>query len=160
MPAGITVVDETVAPVVTSTTATWPRAAAQKESLEGMRYRPTGDFTVSNTFSTNNFGEVGLAQGTKPLIQPTEVERPGPAGSSAAEADNLARAVVLDDGASTNFLLSGDAATCNPRPSGCLLNGNLTPPYVSTTDPIRVGAAATFTADVIFTQGGSPSAPT
>ncbi len=50
--------------------------------------------------------------------------------------------------------------TCNPRPTGCLLNGNLTPPYVSTTDPIRVGAKATFTADVIFTQGGSPSAPT
>ena len=64
VPAGITVLDATVAPVVTTTTATWPRAAAQKESLEGMRYRPTGDFTVSNTFSTNNFGEVGLAQGT------------------------------------------------------------------------------------------------
>ena len=110
-----------------------------------MRYRPTGDFTISNTFSTNNFGEVGLAQGTKPLIQRTEVERPGPAGSSATEADNLARAVVLDDGASTNFLLSGDAAACNPRPTGCLLNGNLTPPYVSTTAPIRVGAKATFT---------------
>lgn len=159
-PTNIKVIDETVAPIVTTTTATWPRAAAQKESLEGMRYRPTGDFTVSNTFSTNNFGEVGLAQGAKPLIQRTEVERPGPAGSSATEADNTARAVVLDDGASTNFLLSGDAATCNPRPAGCLLNGNLTPPYVSTTAPIRVGAKATFTDDVIFTQGGSPSAPT
>ena len=92
---------------------TWPRAAAEKESLEGMRYRPTGSFTVSNTFSTNNFGEVGLAQGTKPLIQRTEVERPGPAGSSATEADNLARGIVLDDGASTNFLLSGNATTCS-----------------------------------------------
>ena len=68
--------------------------------------------------------------------------------------------MVPDDGASTNFLLTGNAAECNPRPTGCLLNGNLTPPYVSTTDPIRVGAEATFTADVIFTQGGSPSAPT
>ena len=101
-----------------------------------MRYRPTGDFTVSNTFSTNNFGEVGLAQGTKPLIQRTEVERPGPAGSSATEADNLARAVVLDDGASTNFLLSRQRRARATRVRrGCLLNGDLTPPYVSTTDP-------------------------
>ena len=68
--------------------------------------------------------------------------------------------MVLDDGASTNFLLTGDAAQCSPRPSGCLLNGNLTPPYISTTKPIRVGAPTTFVADVIFTQGGSPSAPT
>ena len=160
VPTGITMLSESVAPIVTTTTAIWPRAAAQKESLEGMRYRPTGSFTVSNTFSTNNFGEVGLAQGTKPLIQRTEVERPGPAASSPTEADNLARGIVLDDGASTNFLLSGNASQCSPRPTGCLLNGDLTPPYVSTTDPVRVGAKATFTKDVIFTQGGSPSAPT
>ncbi|WP_322921767.1 ExeM/NucH family extracellular endonuclease [Nocardioides renjunii] len=153
-------VGQNPAPVVTTTTATWPRAAAQKESLEGMRYRPTGDFTVTNTFSTNNFGEVGLAQGTKPLIQRTEVELPGPAASSATEADNLARGVVLDDGSSTNFLLTGNATDCAPRPTGCLLNGDQTPPYVSTKDPVRVGARATFVADVIFTEGGSPSAPT
>jgi 5'-nucleotidase len=145
-PADIEVLDEDVADVVTTTTSSWPRAAAQKESLEGMRFRPTGDFTVSNTFSTNNFGEVGLAQGNKPLIQRTEVELPGPAASSPTEADNLARAVVLDDGASTNFLGSG--------------NGNLTPPYISTTAPVIVGAKATFTADVIFTEGGAPASPT
>jgi 5'-nucleotidase len=161
VPADIEVLPDTVDPIVTTTTATWPRAAAEKESLEGMRYRPTGDFTVSNTFSTNNFGEVGLAQGDTPLIQRTEVELPGPAGSSAVEADNLARAVVLDDGASTNFLAtSTSGAVCGTRPTPCLSNGDLTPPYISTTDPVRVGAAATFTEDVIFTQGGSPSAPT
>ena len=107
VPADISVLSETPAPVVTTTTATWPRSAAAKESLEGMRYRPTDDFTVSNTFSTNSFGEVGLAQGSQPLIQRTEVELPGPAASSPTEADNVARAVVLDDGASTNFLLTG-----------------------------------------------------
>ena len=159
-PAGITVLSDTVAPVVTTTTATWPRSAAAKESLEGMRYRPTGDFTVTNTFATNNFGEVGLAQGTRPLIQRTEVELPGPASSSPTEADNLARAVVLDDGASTNFLATGNAAQCSPRPSGCLVNGNLTPPYISTTAPVIVGAKATFTSDVIFTEGGAPASPT
>ncbi|WP_210441231.1 ExeM/NucH family extracellular endonuclease [Nocardioides xinjiangensis] len=159
-PGDITVVDQDVPPVVTTTTATWPRSAAEKESLEGMRYRPTGAFTVTNTFSTNNFGEVGLAAGDRPLIQRTEVELPGPAAASAVEADNAARSVVLDDGASTNFLLTGNATECSPRPSGCLLNGHLTPPYVSTIEPVRVGARATFVDDVIFTQGGSPSAPT
>ncbi|WP_210651448.1 ExeM/NucH family extracellular endonuclease [Nocardioides sp. SYSU D00065] len=159
-PADITVVDQDVPPVVTTTTATWPRTAAEKESLEGMRYRPTGAFTVTNTFSTNNFGEVGLAAGDRPLIQRTEVELPGPAAASAVEADNAARSIVLDDGASTNFLLTGNTAQCSPQPSGCLLNGHLTPPYVSTTQPVRVGARATFVDDVIFTQGGSPSAPT
>lgn len=161
LPADIAELPETPAPVVTTTTATWPASAAHKESLEGMRYRPTGAFTVTNTFSTNNFGEVGLAHGTKPLIQRTEVELPGPAGSSATEADNVARAVVLDDGASTNFLAtSTSAAVCGARPTPCLTNGNLTPPYVSTTEPVRIGAGTTFDADVIFTQGGSPSAPT
>jgi len=159
-PADITVLDEAVPSVVTTTTATWPWPAAQKEALEGMKYRPTGDFTVSNTFSTNSFGEVGLASGTKPLIQRTEVELPGPAGSSATEADNAARAVVLDDGASTNFLATGNATACSPLPTGCLINGDLTPPYISTTEPVRVGAPTTFVTDVIFTQGGSPSAPT
>ena len=160
-PSAIRVVDGTVQPVTTTTTARWPRSAAEKESLEGMRYRPTGDFTVSNTFSTNNFGEVGLASGTTPLIQRTEVELPGPAGSSATEADNAARAVVLDDGASTNFLAtSSSATTCGVRPTPCLVNGTLTPPYISTTDPVRVGASTTFDEDVIFTQGGSPSSPT
>ena len=64
-----------------------------------MRYRPTGDFTVTNTFSTNNFGEVGLAQGTKPLIQRTEVELPGPRRvQPRPRPTTLARGVVLDDG--------------------------------------------------------------
>lgn len=145
-PADIDVLPGTPASIITTTTASWPRSAVQKESLEGMRYRPTGAFTVSNTFTTNNFGEVGLANGTKPLIQRTEVELPGPAASSPTEADNIARAVVLDDGGSTNFLDSGSTS--------------LTPPYISTTKPVIVGARATFVDDVIFTEGGSPSSPT
>ncbi len=161
VPAGITALGDPVPPVVTTTTATWPRSAAAKESLEGMRFRPTGDFTVSNTFSTNNFGEVGLANGTKPLIQRTEVELPGPAASSPTEADNNARAVILDDGASTNFLAtSTSGAVCGTRPTPCLSNGNLTPPYISTTAPVIVGARTTFTDDVIFTEGGAPASPT
>ena len=35
------------------------------------------------------------------------------------------------------------------RPIPCLLNGDLTPAYVSNTKPVRVGEAATFTAPVV-----------
>ena len=142
--ADATVLTEDVAPVVTTTTAQLPATAAQRESLEGMVYRPTGAYTVTNTYSTNQYGEVGLAAGEKPLIQPTEVALPGSAEAAAVAADNAARGIVLDDGASTNFTS----------------RGNLTPAYVSNDEPVRVGARATFDGDVIFSQGGSPSSPT
>jgi 5'-nucleotidase len=137
--ADVTPLAETPAPV-TAVPGTWPATDAEREVFEGMLYRPSGDYTVTNTFQTNQFGEVGLAFGTTPLIQRTELELPGPASQSAVEADNLARRVVLDDGASINFM-----ATV----SGALVNGNLTPPYVSNTDPVRVGAPVTFVDDVI-----------
>lgn len=138
----------------TPITAPWPATDDVRERIEGMLYKPTGMYTVSDTFPTNQYGEVGLAFGATPLIQPTEVAQPtasAPATSTRwadAKADNLARGVVLDDGASTNFLLRDDA--------GVLVNGNLTPPYISLTDPVRVGATPTFNTDVIveFRNGG------
>ncbi|MEO6502664.1 MAG: ExeM/NucH family extracellular endonuclease [Jatrophihabitantaceae bacterium] len=129
------------AAVTAATTSGWPTTDAARESLEGMLYRPTGAFTVTNTFTTNQFGEVGLASGTKPLIQRTEVEKPGPAASSPTEADNAARKVALDDGSSTNFLATS---------GGLLVNGALTPPYVSQSAPVRVGEPVTFTSDVVL----------
>ena len=99
--------------------------------VDAVPARP-GTYTVTNTFSTNQFGEVGLAVGTTPLIQPTEVgprrarRRPPPSPPTTP----LAR-VTLDDGASTNFLSAA--------------NSGLTPPYISLTNPVRVGAPATFT---------------
>ncbi|HEY0167975.1 MAG TPA: ExeM/NucH family extracellular endonuclease [Jatrophihabitans sp.] len=126
--------------VTAATTSSWPATNAARESLEGMLYRPTGAYTVTNTFTTNQYGEVGLASGSKPLIQRTEVEEPGPAASSATEADNAARAITLDDGSSVNYLATS---------GGVLVNGALTPPYVSQSAPVRVGAPVTFTSDVI-----------
>lgn len=123
--------DAAVEPV----TGTWPADATAREALESMLYLPSGDLTVSNTYSTHQYGEVGLAAGTTPLVQPTEVAAPGTPEYAAAVADNAARAVVLDDGASTNFLSAA--------------NTGLTPPYVSLENPVRVGAAASFTAPVV-----------
>ncbi|MET0736415.1 MAG: ExeM/NucH family extracellular endonuclease [Microbacterium sp.] len=132
--SSVTVLTEAFTPPVPATIA-WPAAHAQRETLESMLLSPQGPFTVSNTFSTNQFGEVGLASGTTPLRQPTDVARPGTPEAAAVAADNAARAVVLDDGASTNFL----GAT----------NRELIPSYVSLAEPVRVGASATLTAPLI-----------
>ena len=87
-----------------------------------MLVAPAGPFTVSNTFSTNQFGEVGLAAGTDPLRQPTDVALPGSPEAAAVAADNAARAVALDDGTSTNFLNSanqGSPRRGSRRPPPC-----------------------------------------
>ena len=137
---------DTPAEPVTAYAGEWPATDAAKESLEGMLVDVTAqEFTVTNTFSTNRFGEVGLALGDTPLLQPTEVaDAQDAAAIAAVVADNAARAIVLDDGSSTDYTT----------------NGSLTPPYVSNTAPVRVGAAATFTEPVVLTEGGSPSNPT
>jgi 5'-nucleotidase len=132
-PAGVT-------PVVSE----WPDTDAERETLEGMLFAPQGEFTITDNFGTNSFGELVLAQGDQPLIQPTEVARPGSAEADAVAADNAARRIVLDDGSSTSFSS----------------NTNATPPYISNTQPFRVGATSTFDDAVIFTQGGSPTSPT
>lgn len=135
---------------VTPATNPWPGTDAQRETLEGMLFRPSGAYTVTNTYATNQYGEVGLAVGTTPLIQTTEVAAPGSAEADAVAADNAARKVTLDDGASTNYTASSfSTRTCGTRPVPCLLNADVTPAYVSTTAPVRVGAPAVFTGDVI-----------
>ncbi|GGR62524.1 5'-nucleotidase [Nocardioides luteus] len=140
--AGDIVTDGTgsIEPVVSA----WPATDAQKESLEGMLFTPQGDITVSNTYGVENYGELGLAHGDHPLLQPTEVARPGSDEAAAVEADNAARAIVLDDGSST---------TLRPPTSRTI-------PYVSNTSPVVVGASVDFRGPVIFSEGGSPSAPT
>lgn len=120
---------------VTPAVLPWPATAAVRESLESMLYDAGDDWTISNTFSTNQYAEVGLAFGAGPLLQPTDVARPGTPEAAAQAAENTARAVTLDDGSSVNYLSAA--------------NSGLTPPYVSLTSPVRVGAAVDFTEPVI-----------
>lgn len=116
-------------------TVAWPATAEERERFESMLIAPQGPFTVANTYSTNQYGEVGLAAGTTPLRQPTDVARPGTPEAAAVAADNAARAVALDDGMSINFLSSA--------------NTGLVPAYVSLVEPIVVGARVEFTAPFI-----------
>ena len=113
-----------------------PAADADRERLEGMLVAPAGDYTVTNNYTTNQYAEIGLAAGTTPLVNPTVTDRPGSAGYTAAIAANAARAITLDDGASTNYLGSS--------------NKGLPVPYVSTTVPVRIGAAVSFTQPMIL----------
>ncbi|MEQ6902630.1 ExeM/NucH family extracellular endonuclease [Nocardioides sp. YIM 152588] len=128
-------------------TGDWPATDAERETLEGMLFAAEDAFTVTNTYSTNQYGEVGLALGDGPLVQPTDVAAPGSPEADAVAADNAARGIVLDDGSSWNYLNFSQ-------------NYDNTPPYVSNATPVVVGAAVEFTAPVILTEGGSPSSPT
>ena len=64
---------------------------------------------------------------------------PGAAEYTAVIADNAARGVLLDDGASTDYMQAANKAT--PLP------------YLSVTEPIRVGAAVTFEQPVVLAYG-------
>jgi 5'-nucleotidase len=95
---------ETALDPVTPRSMALPATADEREDHESELVSFTGPFTVTNNFTTNRFAEIGLAAGTTPLIQPTEIARPGTPEYDAAVAANAARAVTLDDGASMDFL--------------------------------------------------------
>ncbi|WP_108495328.1 ExeM/NucH family extracellular endonuclease [Promicromonospora sp. AC04] len=132
--SGWTVLDEpaTVEPTATA----WPATAAGREALEGMLLAPQGEFTVTDNYSTNYYGTVGLAAGDSPLVQPTTAGRPLSAEYDAQIADNAARGVLLDDGSSWNY--NSTANKAQPLP------------WLTGGDPVRVGAAVTFTRPVVL----------
>ena len=133
--SSVKVLTDTV-PSVLPATVNWPTSETARETLEGMLLAPQGDYTVSDTYATNQYGEILLASGTSPLIQPTEIAAPGVAAYAAGLAANNNISVTLDDGATINFLSSA--------------NQGIPVPWVSNDNPVRVGEAVSFTAPVIF----------
>lgn len=130
------------APEVKATTFTLPANETFRESLEGMLLAPQGPLTITDNYSLNQYGEIGLAGGTTPLVQPTAVAPYGTAEHAAVVQENAERGIKLDDGSSTNFLK--DAAT-----KAMVL------PYLTTTDPVRVGSPAAFTTNVVLGYGNN-----
>ncbi len=130
------------APEVKATGFALPADEAFRESLEGMLLTPQGPVTVADNFSLNQYGEIGLAGGTTALEQPTAVAPFGSAEYTATVAANAARGIKLDDGATTNFLK--DATT-----KAQVL------PYLTTADPVRVGAPVTFKTNVVLSYANS-----
>ncbi|MEE6281885.1 ExeM/NucH family extracellular endonuclease [Georgenia sp. MJ170] len=113
-------------------------AVDEREAFESMLLAPQGDFTVTDTYHTNRFGWVGLAAGDTPLVQPTDVVRPGTAEYTELVAANADREIRMDDGSShdwTNFDF----------------DDHTTPvAYLDPADPVRVDAPVEFTGPVIL----------
>ena len=130
------------APEVKATGFALPADEAFRESLEGMLLTPQGPVTVSDNYSLNQYGEIGLAGGTTPLEQPTAVAPFGSAEYSATVAANAARGIKLDDGATTNFLK--DATTKDQ-----------VLPYLTAADPVRVGAPLSFKTNVVLSYANN-----
>lgn len=132
-PAELLVLAEPFTPV-TPLVAPLPESEAQREALEGMLLQPSGPITVTDNYNTNRYGEIGLVNGTQPLRTATDVVAPGEA-ALAYEAENAAKAFVLDDGATTDYTRS---------------NKDTSLPYLSTSAPLRVGAQVTFNNPVVL----------
>ncbi|WP_084606151.1 ExeM/NucH family extracellular endonuclease [Agreia bicolorata] len=127
---GLTALTDAVTPPAPAAVAL-PSDPALRESLESMLLSPAGDYTVTDNYDTNYYGSIVLTAGTEPLVTPTSVTEPGSADYTALVAANAAAAVTLDDGASTNF----NSAANKSKPL----------PYLTVENPVRIGAAVTFT---------------
>ena len=131
---GLEILPESLAPVEPVTLeGGFPTEEAQRESLEHMLYLPgEGDFTVTDVYNTNRFGEVTLAIGDQPLLQAGDIMRPGE--EATAYFDSRAeQMVLLDDGRTTNFQNNAGEPMS----------------WLTTEEPVRVGAAPTFTQPVV-----------
>lgn len=115
---------------------TLPLDAASRESVESMLVAPIGDYTVSEVFNTNRFGEVVLAAGDQPLPKPTDLYRPGTPEAIARQAQNTLDKVLVDDGSSVNLSSSGTL-----------------PPYVYPDAPLRVGDQVEAFAPSVLSYG-------
>ncbi|MDO4898957.1 MAG: ExeM/NucH family extracellular endonuclease, partial [Rothia sp. (in: high G+C Gram-positive bacteria)] len=119
---------------ISPVTEALPEDETGRESLEGMLVQPTGPITVTDNYNTNRYGEIGLVNGTQPLRTATDVIAPG-ADAIAYEANNAAKAFVLDDGATIDYTRGGKDVPL---------------PYLSEQPPLRVGAQLTFTHPVVL----------
>jgi predicted extracellular nuclease len=115
----------------------YPTTDQAREAHESELLAPTNQFTVTDNYDTNQYGEIGLATGDHQLWQPTDLYNPNtdPAGVAAVTADNAARGVVLNDGSSWNYLTT---------------DKNTVMPWLRPDNPVRIGSAATLHEPVIL----------
>lgn len=113
-------------------TGQWPRTDEERERLESMLYQPSAPFTVTNTYSTNQYGELGLAFGDTPCNSPPMW---------------LAQGQMTLQGSNPTMLPAQlSSTTAPPRTSSPQKQPH---PYISVTDPVRVGAPVTFDEPVV-----------
>lgn len=124
-------------PAVVPDAIPWSQLAtdAQKEAHEGELIAPQGDFTVTDNYNTNFYGEIELAAGDQTLQQPTDVGTPGGQAAKDAVAYNSTHAVFLDDGSS--WTLGPTSHADDPLP---WLTGS----------PVSIGSKVTFHQPVVL----------
>lgn len=127
------------APVTPTPLDTVPVTEADKEQYEGMLVQPQGNYTITNNFDLNRFGQIGLAVGDEPLFQSTDKVLPG-AAADAYEAENLKKYITLDDGSSWDYTKFTDKVQAEDSPL----------PYLSQDEPMRTGSHVTFAKPVIL----------
>ncbi|WP_245993545.1 ExeM/NucH family extracellular endonuclease [Flaviflexus salsibiostraticola] len=138
----ITVLDEAFeAPTPAVVTPVDLTTDAQRERLEGMLLDVAEvQFTVTDTYETNRYGSVALAMDDAPLPTATDIYHPvhEKALHDALVAENLQKMITLDDGTSRDYTSFSNN------------NHQLPLPYISITDPVRVGADAQINEPVIL----------
>ncbi len=113
-----------------------PLDPASRESVESMLVAPVGQFTVSEVYNTNRYGEIMLAAGDKALPNATDVARPGSPEALQVTAANKLKRLLIDDGQTTNLATAG-----------------LMPPYFSPTVPLRVGDSVESFGPTVLSYG-------
>jgi predicted extracellular nuclease len=112
-----------------------PADDAARERLEGMLVAPADRLTVSEVFDLTSFGELTLSEGG-PLVQPTELARPGTPQAAAIATENTLRRIALDDGVSARVTTA-------------------TAPYLTPETPVRVGDVLDLTSPLVLSYGNS-----
>ncbi|MEN3614482.1 ExeM/NucH family extracellular endonuclease [Plantactinospora sp. ZYX-F-223] len=113
-----------------------PLDVPARESVESMLVAPVGQFTVSEVYNTNRYGEVVLAAGDRAAVIPTDVARPGTDAARAAAAANKLARLLVDDGRTTN-----------------LADAGLLPPYLAPGSPLRVGDSVEAFGPTVLSYG-------
>lgn len=83
-----------------------PQGDSAREPFEHMLIQP-GTHTVTNNYSLNQYGEVGLAPGDEAFRQPSDVHSPSTDPNSELQKlakDNAEKLVTLDDGRTRDYL--------------------------------------------------------
>lgn len=138
----ITVEAEELAPVEPVAIEHLPAGDAAREAYESMLVQPTGDYTVSNNYQLNTFGEVGLAPGTEAFRQGTDVLPPSTDPNSPVQqlmAEQAEQEVLLDDGRTPNYM---NDATDVPLPY-------IAQDDATTIKPLRTGDTVDFQNPVV-----------
>ena len=79
-----------------------PAGDDARESYEGMLVNITGPYTVTNNYTLNNTGDIGLAPGDTAHRTPTDIVSPG-SEANALQDKQDAEVVHVDDGRNANY---------------------------------------------------------